>query len=156
MNFNFSSCLLFKTNIFCIHLIFCFNQFYLFFISLFLKYLFYLVSNVSNEHKTPDMCITAECKNMAISHPEWDNEYCSISCCYNHCKYVFACTIIVEVKIWFNIYIVFLMYDQIKYYTLKTKLKKVFLLFTIHIMTTYLLILLCKQMITLQQCCSTF
>lgn len=25
---------------------------------------------------------------MAVSHPEWDNEYCSVNCCYNYCKYV--------------------------------------------------------------------
>lgn len=34
------------------------------------------------------MCIAEGCNKIAVSHPEWDNEYCSVNCCYNHCKYV--------------------------------------------------------------------
>jgi len=40
-------------------------------------------------HKTQEMCITEGCKNKAVLHPEWDNEYCSVNCCYNHCKTTF-------------------------------------------------------------------
>ncbi|XP_050528750.1 uncharacterized protein LOC126898580 isoform X2 [Daktulosphaira vitifoliae] len=39
----------------------------------------------SNEN----MCIHDGCSNAAVVHPEWDNEYCSVQCCYNHCKATF-------------------------------------------------------------------
>jgi len=35
------------------------------------------------------MCIAEGCRELAVTHPEWDNEYCSIICCYNHCKYAY-------------------------------------------------------------------
>ncbi|VVC34986.1 Hypothetical protein CINCED_3A000378 [Cinara cedri] len=36
-----------------------------------------------------EICIAEGCNNIPITHPEWDHEYCSIKCCYNHCRYVF-------------------------------------------------------------------
>lgn len=40
--------------------------------------------------KTPEMCIAEGCNNLAVQHPEWDNEYCSVSCTYIHCKSTFT------------------------------------------------------------------
>ncbi|XP_050438832.1 TOX high mobility group box family member 4-like [Adelges cooleyi] len=47
------------------------------------------IMNSKEDKKTPEMCILEGCKNAAISHPEWDNEYCSVTCCYEHCKTTF-------------------------------------------------------------------
>lgn len=47
-----------------------------------------IIASTSNDHKTQEMCIAEGCNNKAIPHQEWDNEYCSVNCCYNHCQYV--------------------------------------------------------------------
>ncbi|XP_025191055.1 TOX high mobility group box family member 4-like [Melanaphis sacchari] len=47
------------------------------------------VSSTTPEIKTQDICIAEGCNNAAIQHPEWDNEYCSVSCTYKHCKATF-------------------------------------------------------------------
>ncbi|XP_027850395.1 uncharacterized protein LOC114129765 isoform X1 [Aphis gossypii] len=47
------------------------------------------VSSTTPEIKTQDMCIAEGCNNLAIQHAEWDNEYCSVSCTYKHCKATF-------------------------------------------------------------------
>jgi len=47
------------------------------------------VSTTTPELKTQDMCIAEGCYNIAIQHAEWDNEYCSVSCTYKHCKATF-------------------------------------------------------------------
>lgn len=49
----------------------------------------FIAPSTSSDNKIQDaMCIAEGCNKAAVSHPEWDNEYCSVDCCYNHCKYV--------------------------------------------------------------------
>jgi len=48
-----------------------------------------VISTTTPELKSQDVCIRKGCNNAAVQHPEWDNEYCSVSCTYKHCKYVF-------------------------------------------------------------------
>lgn len=50
---------------------------------------FLVVSSTPNDPKPQTKCIAQGCQNMAIAHAEWDNEYCCLRCCYNHCKYVY-------------------------------------------------------------------
>lgn len=37
-----------------------------------------------------NMCTRNGCGNIAVSCPDWDDEYCSFDCCYQHCKWVFC------------------------------------------------------------------
>ncbi|KAL5237860.1 hypothetical protein ACI65C_005270 [Semiaphis heraclei] len=48
-----------------------------------------VISTTTPEIKTQELCIARGCNNAAIQHPEWDNEYCSVSCTYKHCKETF-------------------------------------------------------------------
>jgi len=56
----------------------------------FIIYIFFLgVISTTTPELTQDVCIAKGCNNAAVQHPEWDNEYCSVSCTYKHCKYVY-------------------------------------------------------------------
>ncbi|XP_025408026.1 uncharacterized protein LOC112681900 isoform X2 [Sipha flava] len=46
-------------------------------------------TSTPNDSKTQDKCIAEGCQNLAVADSEWDCEYCSISCCYDHCKFTF-------------------------------------------------------------------
>lgn len=48
-----------------------------------------VISTTTPELKSQDVCIAEGCNNAAVQHPEWDNEYCSVSCTYKHCKATF-------------------------------------------------------------------
>ncbi|XP_022174361.1 TOX high mobility group box family member 4-like [Myzus persicae] len=48
-----------------------------------------VISTTTPELKSQDVCIAEGCNNAAIQHAEWDNEYCSVSCTYKHCKATF-------------------------------------------------------------------
>ncbi|XP_015364500.1 PREDICTED: TOX high mobility group box family member 4-A-like [Diuraphis noxia] len=48
-----------------------------------------VISTTTPDLKSQDVCIAEGCNNAAVQHPEWDNEYCSVSCTYKHCKATF-------------------------------------------------------------------
>lgn len=51
--------------------------------------LFLVDTSTQNDPKIQDKCIAEGCQKLAVADSEWDNEYCSINCCYDHCKYVY-------------------------------------------------------------------
>lgn len=48
------------------------------------------MSSDGHDHSQRQMCVRNGCNNMAITSPEWENEYCSSDCVVTHCRQGFS------------------------------------------------------------------